>query len=78
MREFDQLSLKEKEQIVLKEGQFIEAEDEYSYRLIHYTLGDNRIELMYDNETDNIVSVTIVEEKDVRNIDLDIDTLEDL
>jgi hypothetical protein len=75
---FNQLSLDQKEQLVLSMGQFIEAEDEYSYRLIHYSLGDSAVELMYDNETDKLVSASWVEDKDIRNINLDIDKLEDL
>jgi hypothetical protein len=76
--QFNALPLTEKELFVKKKGQLIEAEDDYSYRLLFYTLDDHLIELMYDNETDTIVSATLVEEDNIRNINVDLDAGDDL
>lgn len=69
MDQFNGLSLNEKELYIKNKGHLIEAEDDYSYRLLFYSLEDNVVELMYDNETDTLLSVTFLEEHDVGDID---------
>lgn len=59
---FNNLSLEEKAEIVLKTGTFIRAEDNYSYRIQYYAFGDHIAELLFDF-TDRIVSVEFVEKK---------------
>lgn len=70
--QFEELSLTEKELYIKNKGQLIEAEDDYSYRLVFYSLNDDVVELMYDNETDTLISVTFMEENNIRNIDVDL------
>jgi hypothetical protein len=73
LEKFNTLSLIEQEDFIKKEGKLLEAEDDYSYRLLFYVLDEHTFELMYDNETDLLVSVTFLGEDNTRNIEFDPD-----
>jgi hypothetical protein len=73
LEKFNTLSLIEQEDFIKKEGKLLEAEDDYSYRLLFYALDEHTFELMYDNETDLLVSVTFLGEDNTRSIEFDPD-----
>jgi hypothetical protein len=60
--QFSKLSLEGQADFVKNKGNFIEAQDYYSYRVLLYDLDQHHIELLYDF-TDRIVSVEFVEKK---------------
>lgn len=59
---FSNLSLADKAEFVKKNGNFVEAQDYYSYQVFLYTLERHTVELLYDFD-ENLVSVEYVETK---------------
>jgi hypothetical protein len=57
---FNNLSLESKAEFIQKQGNFIEGQDYYSYRILWYTLDNHYVELLYDF-TDRIVKVEFME-----------------
>lgn len=61
--QFNKLTLQAKAEYVQQKGNFIEAEDYYSYQILRYALDTHHVELLYDY-THSVVSVEFVEKKD--------------
>jgi hypothetical protein len=59
---FANLSLAGKAEFVKKNGNFVEAQDYYSYQVFLYTLENHNVELLYDFD-EHLVSVEFVETK---------------
>jgi hypothetical protein len=59
---FNDLPLESKAEFIQKQGNFIEGQDYYSYRVLWYILDNRYIELVYDF-TDRIVKVEFMEAK---------------
>lgn len=60
--EFENLSLEGKADFVMKNASFVEAEDYYSYRILHYALETHHVELLYDF-SNKLISVEFIEKK---------------
>lgn len=59
---FAKLPLADKAEFVKKNGNFIEAQDYYSYQVFQYTLERHTVELLYDFNH-NIINVEFIESK---------------
>lgn len=59
---YNQLPLQDKVTFIQKQGNFIEAVDYYSFRILLYVIENHHVELLYDEE-DHIVSVEFVENR---------------
>jgi len=71
--QFNNLTLQAKAEYVQQKGNFIEAEDYYSYQILRYALDMHHVELLYDY-THSVISVEFVEKKeseDYRSSQLD-------
>jgi hypothetical protein len=71
--QFIRLPLREQEQYILKKGVFLGGEDDYSYRLLFYIVDQSVIELMYDNETNTLVNLRVVDASSHSSFDHDLD-----
>lgn len=63
---FENLSLEAKADFVKKNASFVEAEDYYSYRILHYALEKHYVELLYDF-SNKLLNVEFVEKKPPEN-----------
>jgi hypothetical protein len=60
------LSLKEQAIFIMEKGTFIEAEDYYSYRILHYQFNNQIAELTLDF-SDEVVSVEFVSDENANS-----------
>jgi hypothetical protein len=61
--QFNNLTLQAKAEYVQQKGNFIEAEDYYSYQVLRFTLDAHQVELVYDY-SHSVISVDFVEKND--------------
>jgi hypothetical protein len=59
---FNTLSLVGKADFIQKQGNFVEAEDYYSYRIVKYAVDNHHVEIVYDF-SNTILSVEFTESK---------------
>lgn len=63
---YDRLSLKDKAELIQNNGNFIEGEDFYSFKILLYTFQNHQVEITYDY-AGALVSVEFVEDTTSRH-----------